>query len=450
VRNNISIAAGRVGVHTEPGILTFGTAPPKSMYNGREHVRDARHIKRKAQVLNTREEFFAAIERYRKQLSPDEEAAEWKAFLEEATNFRPALAQAIAQTKKATEAFGEMTRRVADAGEWIAHAQRDLTNLSVTFKNSLALPHGLFEPLSSRLSLPEITVPSTQLQKSFELAGLSTGETKAFDLTKQFSTTPLMDSWRDLELTSNLSCLVNTSLVKQQVPTHIIDVSVVVDVEETDETRLAAVNRLLKRNYKYPIARTRWQAHHARLQNAIQERAEILKTSESEALHQAAQQALFTVCAELKLPRSRSCVVIDNRRIYVRDLTAWSDLGVSHLLHYVKNRLSDELMDILVPDWRQFETKDAIDKMPRFVSIEDTDTTANLDSVPSTTNESDNSLSVSYLFSHSALSRDQKMLMRLMIEEDLNPTAAGLRMGKSEAWGRVTVSRIRQKLKKTS
>src|SRR5262249_40325820 len=187
-----------------------------------------------------------------------------------------------------------------------------------------------------------------------------------------------------------------------------------------------------------------------RLMDAIQERAEVLKTSNRDAFHRAAQQALFTVCTELKLPRSRSCVVIDNRRIYVRDLTAWSDLGVSRLLHYVKNRLSDELMDILVPDWRQFDTKDATDKMPQFVSIEDTDTTANADGISLTSIQSDISLSVDDLLSHSALSRDQRMLMRLMVEEDLNATTAGLRLGKSEAWGRVTISRIRQKLEKIS
>jgi len=58
-------------------------------------------------------------------------------------------------------------------------------------------------------------------------------------------------------------------------------------------------------------------------------------------------------------------VVINNRRVYFRDLTAWADLGVSRLLPYIKNRLSDELIDILVPNWRQFDTKDAIDKMPQ-------------------------------------------------------------------------------------
>src|SRR5262249_8186229 len=43
----------------------------------------------------------------------------------------------------------------------------------VTFKDSLALPPGLLEPLSCRLNLPEIATPSMQLQKSLQPSALS-------------------------------------------------------------------------------------------------------------------------------------------------------------------------------------------------------------------------------------------------------------------------------------
>jgi hypothetical protein len=227
------------------------------------------------------------------------------------------------------------------------------------------------------VSLPEFAIPSTQSLKPFELARLSTWVTNAFDLTKQFSTTPLIDIWRDVERQTSSISLVKKSPVRR---TYVADIAIIAKVEETDEAKLAAANRLLEGIYKKPIAHRRWQAHRARLQRAIQERAEILKTSKSKALHQAAQEALFTVCAELKLPQSRLCVVIDKRRFYVRDLTPWTDLSASHFRDHVKNRLSNELMDILVPDWRKCETKDVIGKNPQFVTIDDMETTANLES----------------------------------------------------------------------
>jgi hypothetical protein len=70
-------------------------------------------------MLKTREQFFDAIERYERQLSPEQEAAEQKALSGEAMDFRPALAETMAQARRATEALGEMVRRAADAGKWI-------------------------------------------------------------------------------------------------------------------------------------------------------------------------------------------------------------------------------------------------------------------------------------------------------------------------------------------
>jgi hypothetical protein len=125
-------------------------------------------------VLKTKEEFRAAVERYRKQLSPEQEAAERKALAEAKKHFAPPLEQTIAQAKKATEAVGEMVRRAADAGKWIDNVHRDLNDAAVTFDNSLALPKRLFETLSRTLSLGEIATASMQLQKSMVRSALST------------------------------------------------------------------------------------------------------------------------------------------------------------------------------------------------------------------------------------------------------------------------------------
>jgi hypothetical protein len=131
-------------------------------------------------------------------------------------------------------------RQVADARKWVDHAQRELTSRAVSFNNSLVVPRGLFERLSRGLSLPEIAEASTQLNKWFELTELSTRVTTAFDFTKQFATTPLIDIWRDVErMASNFSRLANTSLREVRLPTDINDISVVANVEEPDEVRLA-------------------------------------------------------------------------------------------------------------------------------------------------------------------------------------------------------------------
>jgi hypothetical protein len=130
-------------------------------------------------VLKTKEEFRAAVERYRKQLSPEQEAAERKALAEAKKHFAPPLEQTIAQAKEATEAIGEIARQVADARKWVDHAQRELTSRAASFNNSLVVPRGLFERLSRGLCLPEIAEASTQLNKWFELTELSTRVTQS-------------------------------------------------------------------------------------------------------------------------------------------------------------------------------------------------------------------------------------------------------------------------------
>jgi hypothetical protein len=227
---------------------------------------------------------------------------------------------------------------------------------------------------------------------------------------------------------------------------HFHEIGIVADENESDDKRVSAARRLLKTDYRYPIARKRWFAHRMRLQEAIREWAQDLQTSSAQAFNDATLQALFTVCAELKVRRaSRTCLVIDKRRVFVDDLNASEELGLSSLRGYIRNRLSDELMDILVPDWREFNTREQVENTPHFLSLDSVDVDRPEDPWRSREQKS----SVRNLLSDSRLSKDQRPLMRLMVEEDLNATAAGLQIGKGESWGRVNISRIREKLKKS-
>jgi hypothetical protein len=92
-------------------------------------------------MLSTREQFFAAIERYERQLSPEQDAAEQKALSEKATDFKPGLADPLAQVRNAIEALLEPMRSAREVGKRISDAHRDITTLVVSFKRPL-----LFEP----------------------------------------------------------------------------------------------------------------------------------------------------------------------------------------------------------------------------------------------------------------------------------------------------------------
>jgi hypothetical protein len=126
-------------------------------------------------AILTREQFFAAIERFERQLSPKQGAAGQKALSQAAMDFRPAFADPLAQVRNATEALVEPIRSARELGKWI-HDVRD--HWAVTFRNSLALSRGSFEPLS-RLRLPEIVALSSQLQKSLEHSALFAGGNSA-------------------------------------------------------------------------------------------------------------------------------------------------------------------------------------------------------------------------------------------------------------------------------
>src|SRR5262249_36939133 len=101
-----------------------------------------------------------AVEKNKKPLSSEEEAAERKILQEAAENVIRPLEEAIAQARKATKAYGDMVRQAADERKWIDHAQRELT------------PGTLFA------SLAEIAETSIQLQKSLDDSALSTAVTK--------------------------------------------------------------------------------------------------------------------------------------------------------------------------------------------------------------------------------------------------------------------------------
>lgn len=248
--------------------------------------------------------------------------------------------------------------------------------------------------------------------------------------------------FRDLE--RNLPA--SFSLPRSHYMYHVLRV---VDETMPEEERVESIRYLLKTTFKFPVAKQRWRMHGWRLTAAIRERALDLGTSQRKAWDSAAEAALFAVCAELKLPRERTCFVEDGKRHFVEDMIAWEDLGIPELRPYMQNRLSDEVMDTLVPHWRDFDTKDRIELSESIVSFEEAGAEHFPDkSFPEA--QTDASLSVFSILACQELSEDQRMLLRLMVEEELSAAAAARQMGRSNSWGGVTLSRIRKKLKKSS
>jgi len=400
-------------------------------------------------LVNSRERLHELIKKFKKEPSPEEELAKQRIISETAERLRTAVEETTAPIRKLNEYIDDVRWRVAATKNWLKKTGRDFEAITSTIRSIPTIPEVSLLDGRTVQSLRKIHEGHVRLQQSIEHTWQSTlVATRLFDAASETA----RRLQQVFDQTAASFVLPAPASFGIQLPTHIDDICICADDKKPDEMRMAAANRLLAGKYRHPIASQRRRAHSARIEAGIEERAQVLRMSRHKAFHEAAQQALLVVCAELHRPRSRTCIVVNDRRIFDRDSTVWWELDVGDFSNYVKNRLSDQLMDILVPNWRQLETIEGWEKTSEFVSFsdEDEDACAKQDQVFSKNVRHDVPLLVSELLTHSALSEDQRMLMRLMIEEDLTETAAGLHMGKSESWGRVTISRIRQRLKKIS